>query len=62
MCFLKTVPYVPVEEANFERVSNFGQKKGFLCELLLTHLSLCRDKNFFYRSKYVILNFAELYN
>ena len=30
MCFLKTVPYVPVEEANFERVSNFGQKKGFL--------------------------------
>ena len=31
-----------VEEANFERVSNFGQKKGFLCELLQIHLSLCR--------------------
>ena len=36
-----------VAEANFERVSNFGQKIVFLCELLQTHLSLCRYKNCF---------------
>ena len=48
-----------VEEAKFERVSNFGQIKVFLCELLLTHLSLCRSTHFFERSKYVILNFAK---
>ena len=40
-----------VEEANFERVSNFGQKKGFLCELLLIHLSLCR-----YKKKFCLVN------
>ena len=54
-----------VEEANFVGGSNFGTKKVFVCEFLLTHLSSWSEKKKKLHNKYryvpVILNVVKNY-